>query len=335
MQYTRDSSFWTVNQASNLNSLLRIMQPGDWITLTGTWLLDTTLQFPVNGVFVQMFGQFVGQFKSKGLKNHGALVTGNGVTMESVPGLTTFTDIGYDALLVQGNDFTGQNLFADGYGLANDKNVTAAYFAYNPAGPVCNFNLIDCGSRNGYGNVFRIGGVRKGSLIRGRMESNLCGVAKSAEGMTINADDFQVIDLYGYKTAETGVLVWSGPHQNILIKNSTFVNCSQAILPPPLGTGQVGSNSAIEIDLQGGTCWGLQIINTTAYNEIGLTPTMGQTITAGKVMTGIGYNGSAPGLVIKGYRSRGLIYELAGQPQVNVSTLQTDAGFAPDPTWQY
>jgi hypothetical protein len=290
-------------QAPGLNAALAQQLPGEHIEITGTYSFEAPLMFSGAGQTIEMKCETTGP-----ANNIGATLAGAGTTLVGVRGLPTFQYLGYSGIMFAADKVRCVDVYVANYNLTN-KQVGAAFFIWNPTGTLYDIELINTHGNGGYGNTWRLGNANGVRIIRGRSENTWTsaglGAPQSAEAMSVGTSwNVLAEDLDISNVANTGVLCFGGNQGNLVFKRIRFSNCSMAILAPPAGISQAGSNSAFAFDCQGGTIQNVILVNSLLADNPSKPPTTGQLLTA--------KNGTVKGLQILGYESGPCVYDTAG-----------------------
>jgi Right handed beta helix region len=147
-------------------------------------------------------------------------------------------------------------------------NGQAAIFAYgcdskgNPC-PINHLRIENCQTGPGNGNGIRLGPVIDCDVV-GNLVQNTGG--QSAEGITAFGTNIRIVRNRVSKAYTTGILLYSGPIQNVLIAENIISDSSQATALAPTGP-DAGTHSAIELCTMDSTQSAISIIGNIAYDD--------------------------------------------------------------------
>lgn len=165
-----------------------------------------------------------------------------------------------------GSSFHGVSL--DRYNRLNH-NGHAGFFCNAPIANALERLTFDrCVANNGNGNGFRLGAGWRDSLCTDCTVKATKG--QSAEGITTGGVNTMVTRCRIDRALTTGILVYCGPgevYRNVSITDNVISNCSQAVLPPPLGIAQTGHNHAIAANCRDQHIYGLIVHGNRCYDD--------------------------------------------------------------------
>lgn len=197
-------------------------------------------------------------------RDHGIVQEAPGFRPLGVPGVMSIANSYLSTILVQADDFWTNGLSITNYNRAN-MNGNAGLFALGLGKPIRGFNAINFRSLGGNGNGVRLGNVQD-SLLSDTYIADTKG--QSAEGITVNGSDVDIVRTTVLRALTTGVLVFLDRDQhNVRLIDLNVIDSSQAVLKPPQGINQVGSNFAVEVQVLKYNLKGLVIDNLCAYDD--------------------------------------------------------------------
>lgn len=245
----------SVKALGSLQSAIDSAQPGQ--TVVHDVVTQPTkaviVSKPVTIIFEQTMDCSLG-------KDHGIVAAVPGVRLLGVPGMMSISNSYLSTIMVSAGWFWTNGLSISNYNLAN-KNGNAGMFALS----VIELRVSNFRSLGGNGNGIRLGSVHSALVTDSYVDSTR---GQSAEGITINGSDVDIDRTTVIRALTTGILVYLDRDQsNIRITNCNVIDSSQAVLKPPAGINQVGSNFAVEVQVLKYSLKGLVIDNLCAYDD--------------------------------------------------------------------
>lgn len=153
------------------------------------------------------------------------------------------------------DDFTIDGVTISEYN-TSDTNGHGAIFA-NGTNGIDRITVRNCKIFDGNGNFVRLHACRDVLVELNRFSDSH---GQSAEGITLNpwCEMVGVVKNQIISAWTTGILLWGGPHQTVLIDSNTIKNCGQA---------KDGTHPAIGINPQGQTVSGLIVRGNWIYDD--------------------------------------------------------------------